>query len=72
MAKRHQSRRRRAYGPRVHELHERRSRQRGEDVRRWLALARGSQDVFVDQATESVGAPVRPGGHEAVGVRVAD
>ncbi len=39
MAKRHQSRRRRAYGPRQHELRERRARRREDDVRRRLELA---------------------------------
>lgn len=72
MAKRHQSRRRRAYGPRLHELRERRSRHRGEDVRSWSALARGPEDAFLRQAGESVVPPIWTGGHEAVGVRVAD
>lgn len=41
MAKRHQARRRRAYGPRQHEVHERRLRRR-EVALGWLGSAEGA------------------------------
>lgn len=45
MAKRHQNRRRRAYGPRQHEVHERRARRREPDLQRWLAVADDARSV---------------------------
>lgn len=41
MAKRHQARRRRAYGPRQHEVHERRLRRR-EAVLEWFGAPEGT------------------------------
>jgi hypothetical protein len=79
MAKRHQSRRRRAYGPRQHELHERRGRRREEAGRSWLALAGEIPDIGLAQpggsfwpSSETLGSSNRLERFAAPGGRVAD
>lgn len=72
MAKRHQARRRRAYGPRQHELNERRSRRRGEDLERWFAVAGDAWKGGLAPIGDAFGLPVWAVGHEAVGARLAD